>query len=800
MIRSHALPCSGTQSDPRSDCLPRSRSRCRRSRLAAWAGLFICGWLLTGTATTATPGIARADARTLAEDWLRSRGWSQGFDRPAKRLVIVVSEGFSIPQSPTAHVAMRDAAFERAMAEAQKQAVEYIAAEVATAVELKRDLQEVIGDPALAKTLTGAAADEAFRSTDKFRELVSVIAEASLAGMYTANSFESADGNGMGQVALVAVVGPGSEGAMRSEKVGDCDKSGLDAWLNSIDHADLVCTRGVRFAYDNECRYRPIAFAQAAVRPEAGGRDAADKLAEARASKLLNEAVGSAIRSKTLSSSVSESESATGSKDSFRSIDKLSEKIEKSQQHTLPMEVVKRWVVDDPHSGAKLAVVAVTVGTTSRDPGPAASNSQPQPPTDCPAVPERMAKSVRQTRASGTGPTKVAAIETALLEAVRREGASVKGNSLLERQYSEAIESVGKEVREKASSSVEQSSTVKTFSNGFVYSYEVLTAAQGDGLWEVEICANLVRFDPKDPRFGLPPTVAVMPVACTQGSVKVGGAPFPCAEVSSTVEQALDQALAKTGAFMVIGERDLKALGQVRQEIAERVAAGNADEVEALKLGRALTADFVLYASVIRADFSGEPGQRPRKVQANDSATATISAKMLNVASGEVAWSKDSTVTLIGRQILLARAGKGPDERPLQDPADAALSPLQLAVCHAVRQVADSIASRFPPKQPEPAAGKAAAPVGAVRIHRVSGTTVTLDAEHPSIAVGARFVINLLVDVDLGGGRVEVDRDYVATLEVTSVNGALAKARVVAGDASKIDPAKCEAVQETRSQ
>ncbi|MFO1540327.1 MAG: hypothetical protein ACKOTZ_07755 [Chloroflexota bacterium] len=54
--------------------------------------------------------------------------------------------------------------------------------------------------------------------------------------------------------------------------------------------------------------------------------------------------------------------------------------------------------------------------------------------------------------------------------------------------------------------------------------------------------------------------------------------------------------------------------------------------------------------------------------------------------------------------------------------------------------------------------------------------------------------MNLLVDVALPGGRTEIDRDRIAVIEVTSVSGALAKARVVEGDPSLIDPAKCEAV------
>jgi hypothetical protein len=52
----------------------------------------------------------------------------------------------------------------------------------------------------------------------------------------------------------------------------------------------------------------------------------------------------------------------------------------------------------------------------------------------------------------------------------------------------------------------------------------------------------------------------------------------------------------------------------------------------------------------------------------------------------------------------------------------------------------------------------------------------------------------MLTEIPLPGGRIEIDRDPVASIEVTSVNGGLAKARAVSGDASAIDPSKCEVV------
>jgi hypothetical protein len=742
------------------------------------------------------------DAVQAASEWARAKGWREGFDRNSRRLVVLASAGFQALPSPAAYVAARQAAFDSAMADARKQAAEFLGAEVSSSVRSRTSLQEVIGDPAVAEALTGIASDEAFRSSAELEQAVSVAARASIAGIYACQTFESSDGAGAARIAVVAAVSPDSAAAVRGGKSGDCDHQGIDGWLRSVDDASLARTFGIRFAYDGQCFLRPVSFGQAAVRPGSLGMDAAVSVAKETAIRQLNEALGEAVASRTLSESLSRSDEGSGVPPAFRSLETFEGSIASASRSNFGPEVVGRRTVKDADSGAQLVVVAVSIASTSpaasgaaAAPGGAAPKGAAPAVGGCPPVPEQMAASIRQTRASGTGPTKSAALETALFEAVRREGTIVKGNSLLERQFSEAIESVGNEVREKASSRLNQSSTVQTYANGFVHSYEVLRETDEGGLWEVEVCANLVRFDPKNPRFGLPPTVAVMPMSCTAQNVKVAGAPVACEEATAPCEQALDEALGASGSFMVLAERDMRDLGVVRADIARRVGSGRSEEMEALKLGRELTADFVVLGKVTRAEFTGSAGQRPQDVKASDMAVATVSARMVNVASGEVAWSKDATVTLKGRDILLVRAG-----RELKDPAEAALSPMQLAVSRAAREITDALAKAFPPKASAAAAVRAKAPADApIRIVRVAGGMVTLDAANPAVAVGARFVINLLVDVALPGGRTEIDRDRLATVEVVSVSGALAKARVVDGDASAIDPAKCEAVPEQRS-
>lgn len=742
-------------------------------------------------ACAAVPSALAADGVSdPAAASLRSKGWSEGYDRATRRLVAVATVSVPVaPSSGAAYVTARLASFNAAMAQARQRAIEFLSAEIRTETGFKNSVVEVVGDPSLARALTGAAANEAFRNSQEFSEAIAVAARASLAGLYAADTIETVDVAGTARITVVTTVSPQSARAAAGERAGEAGPSrGLDAWFGDIGDDALARTLGIRFARDKDGVLRPVSFGQAAVRPGAAGLDAAVEMAKASATKQLGELRGELVASKTLSESVSRSEESSNLPLTFRSASAYETAVASESRSSLGLEVVGRRTVTDPTSGASTAVVAVTVAGA----GLAGGSAQPPPGAGCPPVPERMAKALRQIRATGTGPTRSAALETALLEAVRREGTMVKGSSLLQRQFSEAMESVGSEVREKVASRIDQTSEVQTFANGFIHSYEVIRDGRGDdGLWEAEICANLIRFDPKDPRFGLPPTVAVLPFSCSPGAVRVAGAAVPATEATVPCEQAFDQALAATASFLVLADRDMKDLGVVRADIAGRVASGRSEEVEALKLGRELTADFVLLGKVARAEFTGSAGQRPQDVQAGHIASATVSARLVNVSSGEVAWAKDATVTLKGRDILLVRAG-----RELKDPAESSLSPMQLAVTRACRELTDALAQAFPRKgggAVAPAA-QAPAPPGPVRLVRVSGSSVTLDAAHSSVAVGARFVVNLLVDVALPGGRTEIDRDRIAVIEVTSVSGALAKARVVEGDPSLIDPAKCEAV------
>lgn len=736
-------------------------------------------------------------AEALAKDWLLSKGWHEGFDQQARRMVFLQTASISVKPSDPTYLRARQASFERALADARTAAAKFLSAEVESRLASNNSVVEVLGDKELAEALTGVASNDAFKGSSELSEVIGVVAEASLAGLYACETFEStgdpADSSSLPTIAVVAALGPNSAAAVRGNSVmaSACESKQLGAWFDAIPDDVLARTWGVRFQADERCALRPVSFGQARVRPGALGMDGAVREAAQTAEGQLTDLLGQGVAARALSESVSRFDESTGIPPSFRSMSNYRDSVRTAAKNSFGIERVSRRTVIDPATGEKLVVVAVTIpaptaSATPASKAPAAAPAGAARSGGCPPVPPEMASSIRQTQAAGTGPTKAAALESALLEAVRREGASVKGNSVLERQFSEAMKSADGDVHEIVSSRVDQSSKVETFSKGFVHSYEVIKESKEDSLWEVSVCANLVRFDPKNPRFGLPPTVAVLPFACTAGTVRVAGSAASCDEATSPCEHGMEAVIAPVKSFMLLGERDQPKLRQVRDDIEQRVASGRSEEIEAVKLGRELTADFIVTGKVVRAEFTGPAGQQPQGVQASHNATAVVEARMVNVSSGEVVWSKSVTVSLMGRDILLVRAG-----RNMKDPSEQALSPLQLAVSRAAGELAESLAKAFPAKAAAPTA--TAVPVS-LKVLRVANGMVTLDASNPAVVVGAKFIVNMLTEIPLAGGRIEIDRDPVASIEVTSVNGGLAKARAVSGDASAIDPSKCEVV------
>ena len=124
----------------------------------------------------------------------------------------------------------------------------------------------------------------------------------------------------------------------------------------------------------------------------------------------------------------------------------------------------------------------------------------------------------------------------------------------------------------------------------------------------------------------------------------------------------------------------------------------------------------------------------------------------------------------------------------MKDPAEISMAPAELACSRAcallVAGLKNVLGTALAQKQAEEKP---------IRMIRISGQEITLDAEHPKIKIGARFKIETPVSIEVGG-KLLVDRDKVAVIEVILIKDGIAKAKVIEGDIDLIQIGISEAV------
>ena len=735
---------------------------------------------LTRSINATAPQTASGQMKIAIDAYLKQNKLEQGWDKAQSRLVVVETSSVGVaPGNPT-YFSQRQAAFENALVAARKTTAQFLGAEIKSSITAKKDLTQVVGDPELAKALTGEAVHVAFKLETELEKMSEVAAQAALVGFSPIQTFEIIVNN----EAVVAVVTSCSANYAKWAHGNGQGTPGptLSNWFNALTDEELSRTFATRYVLDETGKYRLVAVGHASVSGPGLLADAACDTAKDDAKEQLSHAYATTVACKSLSQSLTQTKAVQNLPDEFKNIKNFKDFVTATSQSKPSIEpIIGSRTINDPSAG-KICIAAYALALDAVANAPLPSTSQPQ--GGCPPVPANMVKFIRPVQTSGSGINEAAAITQALMEAINRDGVDVAGDSKLEKSYKEAIKSVNDQVSKVVEATVAQGSRTRTFSSGFIHSYEVLERGpNANGGFDVRICANIVRFDPKDPRFGLPPTIAVLSCSVAPGAVKVAGNQVDALPFTQLVERALERELLASKKYQVIDQAFDNRLQQLRNQFVQRAQQGRVDEMELMKLGKELTADFVLVVQIDQVEFTGEAGPRPQHVEAKNMALANLQGRLINVATNEVVWQQTANARLMGRDILLARAGKN-----IKDPAEANMSPAELACSRACASLVDSLKNFL-----GPVANAQPVQEGPVQIVRIAGKEVTLDASNPKVKIGARFQIETPVTIKLSGREI-IDRDKVAVIEVISVKDGLAKAKVIEGDIDLIQVGISEAV------
>ncbi|MGN0852018.1 MAG: DUF6844 domain-containing protein [Kiritimatiellia bacterium] len=181
--------------------------------------------------------IEEKDVDTMMDEYIASKGWVEGRNEKAGKRFFV-AKGTGVIQAPRAsqqYIDSRVNAYNKAMLEAKKAMVEYLGAEIATETEKEyaegsaanppppTEGQEVAGklkqflyaklnkalasegidpvqDPAAAKKALGKQLN-----SEKYKKLISTMAQAKVLGFQAACTFEGSPSSGKGEIGVVAI-------------------------------------------------------------------------------------------------------------------------------------------------------------------------------------------------------------------------------------------------------------------------------------------------------------------------------------------------------------------------------------------------------------------------------------------------------------------------------------------------------------------------------------------------------------------------------------------------------------------
>lgn len=228
---------------------------------------------------------------------------------------------------------------------------------------------------------------------------------------------------------------------------------------------------------------------------------------------------------------------------------------------------------------------------------------------------------------TGEGTTRTEAIKSGLRDAILQAlGGHIESVDTLSEEVLQTItdSKTTLEARNKSRQDI------KTKTGGTIRTFEVLAERKVDAGIQVDLRVVVYRVDPKNPRDGDRPTLAVGEVAMRDDS------PFSCPtltkkQVCADLGKRIESRLYGSREFNSISREHVDAL--LREQ--ERLGHEGMGNLEQAKLGLLLGADFLLQARISEFAIENRTAGLQNGSLTTESARARIEFEVINVASGE---------------------------------------------------------------------------------------------------------------------------------------------------------------------
>ena len=277
----------------------------------------------------------------------------------------------------------------------------------------------------------------------------------------------------------------------------------------------------------------------------------------------------------------------------------------------------------------------------------------------------------------GTGPTVNMAVKDALMKAISQvNGTMISGDSVSTRKYEDAIRDFNGRTDQSTRAEALSTEMIRSISGGLVERYRILEEGslersdpewnQGDRFF-ARIQSVIPVFDPNTPRPGGRPTIAVLPLSLGHIDLPKGDQRLTGSRIADTLTTSITNDLIEDGRYTVLDEKYLRELDRTRDRITERLRSGKADIQEFIKIGRQLTADYVLVGTI--EDLSFRQWQEYLKVrktyETRQQVGIDVDMRMINVATGEIIWMKRFEQSW-NHLDLMNRSGADRNDPPIQ--------------------------------------------------------------------------------------------------------------------------------------
>jgi len=135
---------------------------------------------LTRSINATAPQTASVQMRIAIDAYLKQNKLQRGWDPAQSRLVVVETSSVGVAPGDLLYFTKRQEAFQNALVAARKTTAQFLGAEIKSSITAKKDLTQVVGDPELAKALTGEAVHVAFKLETELEKMSEVAAQAAL--------------------------------------------------------------------------------------------------------------------------------------------------------------------------------------------------------------------------------------------------------------------------------------------------------------------------------------------------------------------------------------------------------------------------------------------------------------------------------------------------------------------------------------------------------------------------------------------------------------------------------------------